>query len=122
MNYNGLMKKGINIKLIFLYLFTTIGLIITVIGLIQGIDLGIKTFVFKGADDYGMFTPATDKNGRTLSPEEITKQKAEYEKQMADQTTKNRQRQLSTSVAMIVIGLPLYLYHWRLALKENNKK
>ena len=36
--------------------------------------------------------------------------------------TRNRQREFSGSIAMIAVGLPLYLYHWRTIQKENKKK
>ena len=36
-----------SLRLLYLYLFSFVGLLITVIGSIQIIDLGLKTYVFK---------------------------------------------------------------------------
>jgi hypothetical protein len=40
---------------------------------------------------------------------------AEYRK---NDLSSRRQRQASTAIAMIVVGAPLFFYHWRLARKE----
>lgn len=40
----------IDLRLLYLYLFSFVGLFIVVIGSIQLVNLGIKTFVFKEAD------------------------------------------------------------------------
>lgn len=110
-----------SIKLLYLYLFSFIGLLITVVGTIQLVDLGIKVFVFKGADRYDNFAfpPKFDSTGKELKLDEadITEQKRFQDMEAQRQ----RQRQVSTAVSMIVVGAPLYLYHWSLIKKEKGK-
>jgi len=106
--YNKIMK--VNIRLIYLYLFSAVGLIVSVIGSVRLVDLGLKVIVFQGADRYEYYAPKLD--GETVDQEE---QRLVQERE----TTRQRQRELSGSMAMIVVGLPLYLYHWKTIQKEN---
>lgn len=87
-----------SIKLLYLYLFSIIGLIITVVGTVQLVDLGIKVFVFRGADKYEYIGTPMYAGEKEVQERESVRQ---------------RQRQVSTAVSMIIVGLPLYLYHWR---------
>ena len=108
-----------SIRLLYLYLFSFIGLIIAVIGTIQLVDLGIKVFVFKDADRYDLVSyPAkVDPSGKEvkMTEQEISDQK----KQQDTEARRNRQRQVSTAVSMLLVGIPLYKYHWRLIKKES---
>lgn len=102
-----------SIKLLYLYLFSFIGLLITVIGTIQLVDLTMKVYIFKDADKYEYSYPAkiVNPDGKEVkqSDEEIALQKRMQE----TETTRQRQRQVSTAVSMILVGFPLYLYHWK---------
>jgi hypothetical protein len=102
-----------NIRLLYLYLFSFVGLLIAVIGSIQLIDLGMKAYVFKVSEYTYYATPMTDEK-TTLSTEEMDKRN-EIEQ------SNQRKRQFSNSLAMIIVGIPLYLYHWKTIKKENNK-
>jgi hypothetical protein len=109
-----------SIRLLYLYLLSFIGLLITVVGSIQILDLGIKVYVFKGADRYNV--PITTKID--LSGKEVTLSDAEKEEQTKfqnEETSRQRQVQLSSSLAMLLVGLPLYKYHWGLIKKEDKK-
>ena len=44
---------------------------------------------------------------------------AEQEAMQKKQTNQQRQRDASNSLAMLIVGLPLYLYHWRMAGKQK---
>ncbi len=106
-----------NIRLIYLYLFSFIGLLIVVIGTVRMVDLGIKVFVFKDADKYPYYMPQTvTPDGKTVEVDEEKQKKLGEE-----EATRNRQRELSGAVSMMVVGLPLYLYHWKTIQKENGK-
>ncbi len=108
-----------SIRLLYLYLFAFIGLLVSVIGSIQLVDLGIKVYIFKGADKYGMYIVPTkfDPTGKEvkLTDEEIAEQKRVED----SETQRQRQRQASTALAMLLVGIPLYKYHWRLINKNN---
>ena len=104
-----------NIRLLYLYLFAFVGLLITVIGSIQLVDLGLKTYVFQVSDYSYPITPMMDEKGVTIQSVE------EQQKQLDYEADKQRKRSLSTAISMIIIGVPLYLYHWKTIKKENGK-
>lgn len=107
-----------SIRLLYLYLFSFIGLIIAVIGTIQIVDLGMKVYVFKDADKYDY--PIISKVGVDGKEIALTDQeKADQKAQQDKETTRNRQRQASTALAMLLVGIPLYKYHWSTIKKEN---
>lgn len=108
-----------SIRLLYLYLFSFIGLIIAVIGTIQIVDLGMKVYIFKDADIYDY--PVNTKFDPTGKEVSLTEKEKEEQKAIQDkQTTRNRQRQASTALAMLIVGIPLYKYHWTTIKKENN--
>lgn len=110
-------KMKFNIRLVYLYLFSVVGLVVTVIGSVRLVDLGLKVLVFQGADRYEYYSPPI-----TATPEG---EKFDFREQQIIQdreTIRQRQRQLSESIAMIVVGAPLYLYHWKTVQKENREK
>jgi len=49
----------------------------------------------------------------------VTMSAADQQKQQEDEAANQRKRNLSNSLAMILIGTPLYLYHWKTIKKEN---
>ena len=103
-----------SLRLLYLYLFSFVGLLITIIGSIQIIDLGLKTYVFKvNETGYYPMMPVTDEKGKvTVTVEE---QKAQQELDANNQ----KKRQMSNSLAMILVGAPVYLYHWKTIKKES---
>lgn len=107
-----------SIRLLYLYLFSFIGLIIAVIGTVQLVDLGMKVYIFKDADKYDYpITTKFDNNGKEVQLTD--KEKEDQKTQQETETKRQRQRQTSNALAMIIVGLPLYKYHWKLIKKEN---
>jgi hypothetical protein len=47
------------------------------------------------------------------SSQEPNIDEAQWKRQQLEETTRQRQREVSGSIAMILVGLPLYLYHWK---------
>jgi hypothetical protein len=128
------------IRTIYLYLFTLIGLVLVTIGAIRFLDMGLKAFVFTKADDpekiqrnyyYGLPIPVEKvsvlETSEDLTTEEIASVKswiANYQEWQEDEAkidylVSRRQREASINLAMIIIGLPLYLYHWRIIRRET---
>lgn len=104
----------INIRLIYLYLFSFVGLLVIVVGSVQLVNLGLKVIVFNGADRYEYMTrPKIEGENTNVEEEKL---------QMEREQTRQRQRELSNAIAMIAVGLPLYWYHWTTIQKENKKK
>lgn len=101
-----------NLRLLYLYLFSLIGLLIVVIGGIQLVNLGLKLTLFKDADRYYIATPALNEKGVAIESKE------EMEKRQEIEVRNQRQRDFVESISMIVVGLPLYLYHWSIIKKE----
>lgn len=105
----------INIRLIYLYLFSFVGLLVVVTGSVRMVELGLKIFVFPEADryEYSMPQPVDEK---------IRVDETQMKIQAARDQTRNRQREFTGAFAMIAVGLPLYLYHWKLIQKENKRE
>jgi len=94
----------VNIRLIYLYLFSFVGLLVVVIGSVRLLELGLKVWVFKGADTFEYTAPKIE-GDKTDQVVDQARQERE--------TKRQRERELSGSLAMIAVGLPLYLYHWK---------
>lgn len=103
-----------NLRLLYLYLFSFVGLLIVVIGSIQMVNLGLKTFIFKDVDKYEIYPSYPIKGEEQVESPEVISARQDRE------ATRQRQRDLINSVSMIVVGLPLYIYHWKLIAKEKN--
>jgi hypothetical protein len=115
------MTKSELIKLIYLYLFSAVGLVLVVIGTVRLVDLGLKTFIFKQADVYYYPKIQPMPTDLKISDEEWQKQLDEQAKAEEINRISERQRSASNSIAMIIVGLPLFLYHWQILRKSNNQ-
>ncbi|MDO8577507.1 MAG: hypothetical protein Q7R55_01410 [Candidatus Wildermuthbacteria bacterium] len=105
------------IRKIYLYLFALVGLIMITVGSARLVGLGLRIYVFPDADRYYEYPVprAVDlKEGETPQPDQ--KELAEFQKK---QTHSQRQRELSESLAWIIVGLPLWLYHWSVIKREK---
>ncbi|MBU4482375.1 hypothetical protein KKC16_02930 [Patescibacteria group bacterium] len=144
------MKNPI-IRTIYLYLFALIGLGMLVIGASMIINLGLKTWIFTKADmqDNYMSRPAPmylkDPDLQSVEELEVCAEKCELTVMQKEQINnwlvdynewqnteknqdpnefiiRNRQRQASTAVSLILIGLPLWLFHWVTIKKDVRSK
>jgi hypothetical protein len=124
------------IRLVYLYLLSLIGLILITFGGIRLLDMGLKAIVFTQADGeqrIAMRQPplpyALERvqrieaaEGVDLEAEEralLRQWLQEYRQweqlqSRVDPVIAQRQRDASSSIAWILVGLPLYLYHWGL--------
>ncbi|NMB48114.1 hypothetical protein GYA13_01550 [Candidatus Kuenenbacteria bacterium] len=143
------MKNPI-IRAIYLYLFALVGLGMLVIGASMIINLGLKAWVFTQADQQDKYNSqpipvylssdmktaqeikvCSDKCELTAEQkEQVNSWLAEYKKweeqeKNSDQNiwvVRNRQRQAATALSLILIGLPLWLFHWSVIKKDNKKE
>jgi len=83
-----------------------------VIGSIQMVDLGLKMTIFKGADTYEIY-PSPKIDGMEQESPDVPMERQKRE------TNRQRQRQMVSALSMLVVGTPLYLYHWKLIKKES---
>lgn len=143
-------KHGI-IRTIYLYLFSLVGLIVLIIGLGRLVDLGLKIYIFKNADSNEMAypsqpptysydvvkAPVTNLQKQADKCELTVEQKkgidtwlqdynnwltAEKERVKIDYVRQRRESQASSAISMILVGLPLYLYHWILIKRDRKEK
>ena len=107
------------IRRIYLYSFAFLGLVLMVFGAVRLLDLGLKVYVFKQADQYAIYPAYPEKLApeATISAQEKEDVRIREEEARAQNTTSQRQSTASNSIAMIIVGLPLFFYHWR---KVNN--
>jgi hypothetical protein len=119
------MERKELIRTIYLYLFSLVGLVLIVIGMVNLVDLGLKALVFKNADQpifypsYPMKLVSPDAKETALTPEEEEKYRAEQEEAQKKQQQSERERSASNAIAMILIGTPLFLYHWRTIQRDR---
>jgi hypothetical protein len=142
------MEKNPFIRTIYLYLFTLVGLILVVIGSAGLVNLGLRSYVFTKADEderisikQPTYAPISlnkveglaEGEAVTLSEEErmaVENWLADYEiwrnaEETRDYVGARRSRDVSQNLAFIIVGFPLYLYHWSLIKKdrkENERK
>jgi len=138
------LNKHSIIRTIYLYLFALVGLALLITGFVRFIDMGLKAYVFTKAEEpekiqqqrYYYSTPIpvakleeyqegdelTEGERATLKSLIANYKKWEEEEAKIDYLTSRRQREASGNLSMILVGLPLYLYHWRLIRKETREK
>jgi len=110
------------IRKFYLYIVVLIGIVLVVIGSVRLVDIGLKTYIFTRAEQWPV-SPArrivslTEENGQEVNYQEPSpEEQAEYTRA---QSITRRQGEAAGSLAMIIVGLPLYLYHWSILKKEQ---
>ncbi|HDZ54555.1 MAG TPA: hypothetical protein ENI19_02255 [Candidatus Nealsonbacteria bacterium] len=138
------MKHYPLIRTIYLYLFALLGLVLLIIGGVRFVDMGLRAFVFTKAEEEQRllrkeppYMPYSiqkieelQENEERLSEEEkaaigqwLTDYKDWQERRSKiDYLTSKRHRDASVNLALILVGLPLYLYHWRIIRKETKNR
>ena len=130
------------VRTVYLYTLALVGLLLVVIGGIRLLDMGLKAFVFTQAEQEERLSymqppmPMPPERMRRLAEDEGQEPLTEEERvairqwvrehdawrerrERVDPIVSRRQRDASSSLAMILIGLPLYLYHWSLIRRET---
>ena len=131
------------VRTIYLYLFALVGLALLTIGAVRFVDMGLKAFVFTKAEElqrlYEAMPPLMPylpewieqvQEGGELSEEAkatIKQWLADYEdwkerRSKIDPVTARRHRDASSNLALIFVGLPLYLFHWRIIRRETRSE
>jgi hypothetical protein len=108
-----------SLKKAYLYLVSTIALVIAVIGAIMIINLGLKAWVFTKADQvyYSIpcAAPATI-DGKSVPCDQATIDA--QNKQSRDNQASQRQNTAAQALAMIIVATPVWYFHWKMARKE----
>lgn len=137
------MKHYPLIRTIYLYLFALLGLVLLIIGGVRFVDMGLKAFVFTKAEEERRliyqepsYVPyplqkievLQDEEGLSEEEKAIIKQwlvdykELKEKRSKIDPVTAQRHRDASLNLALILIGLPLYLYHWGIIKREVKKQ
>lgn len=114
---------------VYLYLFSMLGLVLIVIGTTGLINLGLKTWVFDTSDPWVIQPPTPDwidKAESLNSCENISEEDKvvlarwieDYEEWESryprDYTSRQNNEAAARNLALLLVGLPLFLFHWRI--------
>ena len=130
------------IRTIYLYIFALVGLIIVITGSIRAFTMGLEVFVFKDADKQtkinysrptsipyveGLKEVQDDEGFTEEEREAIRSWLADYEEWKVesdsfDYVSAQRQKEAASILASVMVGFPLYLYHWNLIKKETKER
>lgn len=123
------MERKELIRTVYLYLFSLLGLVLITIGAVRLVDLGLKTWIFKRADQVILYPeypravkPGTPAEENELTPEEQDKFKAEQLEYQKQESAARKERTAANSIAMILVGTPLFLYHWKVIQRGKEEK
>lgn len=119
------------IKNIYFYLVSFVALMMVVFSLADLINTALRTWIFTKADyyDYSYTVPACDPlasktmdtSTPKLSAEECAALQAQNEKRQQDSQESQRQRDMVRDISMIVVGLPVFVFHW-LAIRKREQE
>ena len=108
-----------------------IGLMMIVFSVADLVNLGLKTWVFPKAEDVGYYAcpiavPATAPDS---APAKVSVPAIDSQKQCADDqaralasTIHGRQSSAVRDLSFLVVGLPLFAFHFRIAQKERREE
>jgi len=142
------MKKQSLVRTIYLYIFALLGLILLVIGGVNFVNMGLKAFIFTQAEEEERILYKQMPSPFSLSKVEELEKEIDTEEEVTlsetektniknwladynnwknsiskiDPITVRRHRDASLNLSLILIGLPLYLYHWRIIKRETKDK
>ena len=104
------------IKLFFLYLFCLVGLVLTLIGGIQALNLGLKTYIFTKADEQHCpkpYYPIVDRMYDKETPKE-EREREDHNRQLClEERTASRQQDAAQALAFLIVGLPVFTFFYR---------
>ncbi|TFB09110.1 hypothetical protein E3V08_01230 [Candidatus Atribacteria bacterium MT.SAG.1] len=142
------MKKQSLIRTIYLYIFALLGLVLLIIGGVNSVNMGLKAFIFTQAEEEQRILYKQMPVPFSLSRVEELEKEMETDEEVClsenektdiknwltdynnwkesrlkiDPITARRHRDASLNLSLILIGLPLYLYHWRIIKRETREK
>lgn len=120
--------KSFIIKNIYLYLVSFVALMMVVFSFGDIINIVLRTYIFTKADQnmyYGPVAPCPAE--LPAEPTGTAKVKADYpclsqaeqEKQNANNISAQRQRDLVRDISFLIVGIPLFAYHWRIVRRKE---
>lgn len=130
------------LRKIYLYLFSLVGLTLIIIGAVGMINLGLQLTFFRKALEfrYGAYQPPYPYFLEGVNLKEVTEKIELTEEQKKSliqwQTEFENYRKTAKSLgytpyiydsftrnlAMLIVGIPVYLYHWGIIKKEHKEE
>lgn len=111
------------VRTIYLYLATFLGLIFIVIGASNLANRFLITYVFPvnyyGFNGYYDCQVKPDGTGTTMTDTEKTACKTNLEEQNKLNSQNDANREFAWSLSMLLVGVPLFVGHWRIVRKEK---
>ena len=106
-----------SLKKAYLYLVSVISLVIWVIGAIMLLNLALKSWVFPKADqNYYSYPCPISVEGKAGNCDQA--QLDQQRKMDEDSRSAQKQRDAAQALAFIIVGVPVWYGHWRLAKRE----
>lgn len=113
------------IKNIYLYLVSFVSLFMIVFSIAGMVNLALRTYIFTKADKnyYGYPEPACPEPAPTKTTDSQVKptciSQEEREKNDAENRSAQRQRDMVQYVSMLIVGVPLFAYHWLIIRRKE---
>ena len=134
-------KTTKTVRTIYLYTVALISLVFLAIGTGNLINTSLKAYIFTEAEkndysrctSYPYFVSAIDAEAIKKNSEITVDQKAQIDSMLNDYENwkkentgdtcikAERQKKMLDALTMILISLPLYIFHWRMARKEKQE-
>lgn len=104
------------IKKVFTWSFVSVGLILTIIGSVELLNLGLKTYVFTKADFNNCYVPVAQVVIKT--PNVVSADEQNY-KVCRDSQDSQRQRDEAQASALLLVGIPTFVGFYSQTKKFN---
>ena len=116
------------IKNIYFYAVSLVALLMVVFSFADVVNIALRTYVFTKADQnyYGGYYPAcpvsvtpdaASSTGGKGEPGCVNKD--EQQRIEKDNAAAQKQRDLVRDISLILVGVPLFLYHWHIIRKRD---
>ncbi len=113
------MNKQPFIRRFYLYLFTAVGLVMTLMGCVGFVNLALRIFIFTGSDQYVEYAVPVPPPGMVATATDLIAQRQKQEEYYRLDTRRRHQSDAAGSLALLLVGVPLYLYHWSVINREK---
>jgi hypothetical protein len=114
--------KGQIIKILYFYVVSLVALFMVVFSLADMVNIALRTYLFPKADSnyYGYYEPVcapTEVSSTVKNPGCISKD--EQMRIDKDNREAQRQRDLVRDFSFLIVGIPLFAYHWNIVRRKE---
>lgn len=114
------------IRNIYLYLVSFVALMMLVFSTADIVNIILRTYVFTKADQYEFYGPTApcpaikSPDGKVASDTpDCAAIDQQNRKSAADSQAAQRQRDIVRDISMILVGIPLFAFHWRIIKRKE---